>query len=158
MELGTKTLLESTKSRCLPSPHSGTSNSFVGKSNHHCHASAFPIKPAQSPSWSGPCRRSLLSPKKTPRRFISTAEEVRRCSVGWGDSSFGRHEAPEVALTDSPVLDLLLLPGGCCLQLCPCSAFSCGWAEQGWWLNSSVPLDVFMCFVWIAVSVLELCC
>ncbi|XP_029892769.1 sentrin-specific protease 1 isoform X3 [Aquila chrysaetos chrysaetos] len=57
---------------------SGTSNSFVGKSNHHCHASAFPIKPAQSPSWSGPCRRSLLSPKKTPRRFISTAEETVR--------------------------------------------------------------------------------
>uniref|UniRef100_A0A8V0ZSZ1 SUMO specific peptidase 1 n=1 Tax=Gallus gallus TaxID=9031 RepID=A0A8V0ZSZ1_CHICK len=56
---------------------SGTSNSFVGKSNHHCHGSAFPIKPAQSPSWSGPCRRSLLSPKKTPRRFISTAEEVK---------------------------------------------------------------------------------
>ncbi|NXI97695.1 SENP1 protease, partial [Psophia crepitans] len=57
---------------------SGTSNSFAGKSNHHCHASAFPIKPAQSPSWSGPCRRSLLSPKKTPRRFISTAEETVR--------------------------------------------------------------------------------
>ncbi|XP_010284817.1 PREDICTED: LOW QUALITY PROTEIN: sentrin-specific protease 1, partial [Phaethon lepturus] len=57
---------------------SGMSNSFVGKSNHHCHASAFPIKPAQSPSWSGPCRRSLLSPKKTPRRFISTAEETVR--------------------------------------------------------------------------------
>ncbi|XP_057261977.1 sentrin-specific protease 1 isoform X1 [Pezoporus wallicus] len=57
---------------------SGTANSFVGKSNHHCHASAFPIKPAQSPSWSGPCRRSLLSPKKTPRRFISTAEETVR--------------------------------------------------------------------------------
>ncbi|XP_037226675.1 sentrin-specific protease 1 isoform X3 [Falco rusticolus] len=57
---------------------SGTSNSFVGKSNHHCHASAFPIKPAQSPSWSGPCRRSLHSPKKTPRRFISTAEETVR--------------------------------------------------------------------------------
>ncbi|XP_042652866.1 sentrin-specific protease 1 isoform X1 [Tyto alba] len=57
---------------------SGTSNSFVGKSNHHCHASAFPIKPAQSPSWSGPCRRSLLSPKKTPRRFVSTAEETVR--------------------------------------------------------------------------------
>ncbi|KAM8990264.1 sentrin-specific protease 1 [Ara ararauna] len=57
---------------------SGTCNSFVGKSNHHCHAAAFPIKPAQSPSWSGPCRRSLLSPKKTPRRFISTAEETVR--------------------------------------------------------------------------------
>ncbi|KAM6389825.1 LOW QUALITY PROTEIN: sentrin-specific protease 1 [Rhynochetos jubatus] len=57
---------------------SGTSNSFVGKSNHHCHASAFPIKPAPSPSWSGPCRRSLLSPKKAPRRFVSTAEETVR--------------------------------------------------------------------------------
>ncbi|NXC25353.1 SENP1 protease, partial [Campylorhamphus procurvoides] len=57
---------------------SGTSNSYVGKSNHHCHASAFPIKAAPSPSWSGPCRRSLLSPKKTPRRFISTAEETVR--------------------------------------------------------------------------------
>ncbi|XP_009072152.1 PREDICTED: sentrin-specific protease 1, partial [Acanthisitta chloris] len=57
---------------------SGTSNSFVGKSNHHCHSSAFPMKPAQSPSWTGPCRRSLLSPKKTPRRFISTAEETVR--------------------------------------------------------------------------------
>ncbi|NWR81291.1 SENP1 protease, partial [Centropus unirufus] len=55
---------------------SGTSNSFVGKSNHHCHASSFPLKPAQSPSWSGPARRSLLSPKKTPRRFLSTAEET----------------------------------------------------------------------------------
>ncbi|KAK2510720.1 Senp1 [Columba guinea] len=50
----------------------GTSNSFVGKSNHHCHVSAFPIKPAPSPSWS---RRS---PKKTPRRFVSTAEETVR--------------------------------------------------------------------------------
>ncbi|NXA43834.1 SENP1 protease, partial [Eudromia elegans] len=57
---------------------SGASNSFVGKSNHHCHASAFPIKPAQSPSWSGPCRRGLLSPKKTPRRPVSTAEETVR--------------------------------------------------------------------------------
>ncbi|NWU91950.1 SENP1 protease, partial [Upupa epops] len=57
---------------------SGMSNSFVGKSNHHCHALAFPIKSAPSPSWSGPCRRSLLSPKKTPRRFISTAEETVR--------------------------------------------------------------------------------
>lgn len=76
-----------TKGTCLVSPHSGTSNSFVGKSNHHCHGSAFPIKPAQSPSWSGPCRRSLLSPKKTPRRFISTAEEVKaevgRPLSGW---------------------------------------------------------------------------
>ncbi|XP_071437917.1 sentrin-specific protease 1 [Pithys albifrons albifrons] len=57
---------------------SGTSNSYVGKSNHHCHSSAFPIKAAPSPAWSGPCRRSLLSPKKTPRRFISTAEETVR--------------------------------------------------------------------------------
>ncbi|NXS55995.1 SENP1 protease, partial [Brachypteracias leptosomus] len=62
---------------------SGTSNSFMGKSNHHGHGAAFPLKPAQSPSWSspswsGPCRRSLLSPKKTPRRFISTAEETVR--------------------------------------------------------------------------------
>ncbi|KAM6226150.1 LOW QUALITY PROTEIN: sentrin-specific protease 1 [Porphyrio hochstetteri] len=58
---------------------SGTSNIFVGKSNHHCHVSAFPSKPAPSPAWSGPCRRSsLLSPKKTPRRFISTAEETVR--------------------------------------------------------------------------------
>ncbi|NXL84500.1 SENP1 protease, partial [Alectura lathami] len=57
---------------------SGTPNSFVGKSNHHCHGSAFPIKPAPSPSWSGPCRRSLLSPKKTPRRLVSTAEETVR--------------------------------------------------------------------------------
>ncbi|XP_030410341.1 sentrin-specific protease 1 isoform X1 [Gopherus evgoodei] len=57
---------------------SGTSNSFVGKSNHHCHVSAyektFPIKPVTSPS----CRRSLLSPKKTQRRFVSTAEETVR--------------------------------------------------------------------------------
>ncbi|NWQ72361.1 SENP1 protease, partial [Neopipo cinnamomea] len=51
---------------------SGTSNSFGGKSNHH--GSAFPLKAAPSPS----CRRGLLSPKKTPRRFISTAEETVR--------------------------------------------------------------------------------
>ncbi|NXA13919.1 SENP1 protease, partial [Sapayoa aenigma] len=57
---------------------SGTCNSFGGKSNHHCHGSAFPLKAAPSPSWSGSCRRSLLSPKKTPRRFISTAEETVR--------------------------------------------------------------------------------
>ncbi|NXG12952.1 SENP1 protease, partial [Grallaria varia] len=57
---------------------SGTSNSYVGKSNHHCHSSAFPIKATPSPAWSGSCRRSLLSPKKTPRRFISTAEETVR--------------------------------------------------------------------------------
>ncbi|XP_034373416.1 sentrin-specific protease 1 isoform X2 [Arvicanthis niloticus] len=59
---------------------SGLSNAFVGKSNHHCHMSAyeksFPIKPAPSPSWSGSCRRSLLSPKKTQRRHFSTAEET----------------------------------------------------------------------------------
>ncbi|XP_023371135.1 sentrin-specific protease 1 [Otolemur garnettii] len=63
---------------------SGLSNSFTGKSNHHCHASAyeksFPIKPIPSPSWSGSCRRSLLSPKKTQRRHVSTAEEVRNIS------------------------------------------------------------------------------
>nr|XP_006139139.1 sentrin-specific protease 1 isoform X6 [Pelodiscus sinensis] len=57
---------------------SGMSNSFVGKSNHHCPISAyektFPIKPVTSPS----CRRSLLSPKKTQRRFVSTAEETVR--------------------------------------------------------------------------------
>lgn len=58
----------------------GLSNTFAGKSNHHCHVSAyeksFPIKPVPSPSWSGSCRRSLLSPKKTQRRHISTAEET----------------------------------------------------------------------------------
>lgn len=78
MRLRVKASIKSNKSGFYFSPHSGMSNSFVGKSNHHCHASAFPIKPAQSPSWSGPCRRSLLSPKKTPRRFISTAEEVKK--------------------------------------------------------------------------------
>lgn len=61
---------------------SGLSNTFTGKSNHHCHVSAyeksFPIKPVPSPSWSGSCRRNLLSPKKTQRRHISTAEEVRK--------------------------------------------------------------------------------
>uniref|UniRef100_A0A2K5SCJ7 SUMO specific peptidase 1 n=1 Tax=Cebus imitator TaxID=2715852 RepID=A0A2K5SCJ7_CEBIM len=59
---------------------SGFSNIFAGKSNHHCHVSAyeksFPIKPVPSPSWSGSCRRSLLSPKKTQRRHVSTAEET----------------------------------------------------------------------------------
>ncbi|XP_040834890.1 sentrin-specific protease 1 [Ochotona curzoniae] len=59
---------------------SGLSNTFTGKSNHHCHVSAyeksFPIKPVPSPSWSGLCRRSLLSPKKTQRRHVSTAEET----------------------------------------------------------------------------------
>ncbi|KAB0405614.1 hypothetical protein E2I00_014380, partial [Balaenoptera physalus] len=59
---------------------SGLSNTFTGKSNHHCHVSAyeksFPIKPVPSPSWSGSCRRNLLSPKKTQRRHISTAEET----------------------------------------------------------------------------------
>lgn len=59
---------------------SGLSNTFVGKSNHHCHVSAyeksFPIKPVPSPSWSGSCRRSLLSPKKTQRRHFSTVEET----------------------------------------------------------------------------------
>uniref|UniRef100_A0A7N4NYN6 SUMO specific peptidase 1 n=1 Tax=Sarcophilus harrisii TaxID=9305 RepID=A0A7N4NYN6_SARHA len=61
---------------------SGMSNTFVGKSNHHCHMTAyektFPIKPVTSPSWSGSCRRNLLSPKKTQRRYISTAEETVR--------------------------------------------------------------------------------
>ncbi|VTJ75864.1 Hypothetical predicted protein [Marmota monax] len=37
---------------------------------------SFPIKPVPSPSWSGSCRRSLLSPKKTQRRHVSTAEET----------------------------------------------------------------------------------
>ncbi|XP_052604775.1 sentrin-specific protease 1 isoform X1 [Peromyscus californicus insignis] len=59
---------------------SGLSNTFTGKSNHHCHVSAyeksFPIKPVPSPSWSGSCRRSLLSPKKMQRRHFSTAEET----------------------------------------------------------------------------------
>ncbi|XP_005877436.1 PREDICTED: sentrin-specific protease 1 isoform X2 [Myotis brandtii] len=59
---------------------SGLSNSFTGKSNHHCHVSAyeksFPIKSVPSPSWSGSCRRNLLSPKKTQRRHVSTAEET----------------------------------------------------------------------------------
>lgn len=51
---------------------SGNSTGFVGKSNLHSLGSSFPIKPAPSPSWS---RRS---PKKTPRRFLSTAEETVR--------------------------------------------------------------------------------
>ncbi|XP_051045744.1 sentrin-specific protease 1 isoform X2 [Phodopus roborovskii] len=59
---------------------SGLSNTFTGKSNHHCHVSAyeksFPIKPVPSPSWSGSCRRSLLSPKKIQRRHFSTVEET----------------------------------------------------------------------------------
>lgn len=59
---------------------SGLSNTFMGKSNHHCHASAyeksFPIKPIPSPSWSGSFRRNHLSPKKTQRRHVSTAEET----------------------------------------------------------------------------------
>ncbi|KAM3845808.1 sentrin-specific protease 1 isoform 2-T3 [Vipera latastei] len=53
-------------------------NSFVGKSNHHSHVStyekSFPIKSVANQS----CRRSLLSPKKSQRRFISTVEEVVR--------------------------------------------------------------------------------
>ncbi|XP_015672618.1 sentrin-specific protease 1 [Protobothrops mucrosquamatus] len=53
-------------------------NSFVGKSNHHSHIStyekSFPIKSVANPS----CRRSLLSPKKSQRRFVSTVEEVVR--------------------------------------------------------------------------------
>ncbi|XP_038608337.1 sentrin-specific protease 1 [Tachyglossus aculeatus] len=63
-------------------PPSGTSNAFGGKANHHPLVSAyektFPIKPVPSPSWSGSCRRALLSPKKTQKRFISTAEETVR--------------------------------------------------------------------------------
>uniref|UniRef100_A0A8C7ABP2 SUMO specific peptidase 1 n=1 Tax=Neovison vison TaxID=452646 RepID=A0A8C7ABP2_NEOVI len=59
---------------------SGLSNTFTGKSNHHCHVSAyeksFPIKSVPSPSWSGSCRRNLLSPKKMQRRHVSTAEET----------------------------------------------------------------------------------
>ncbi|KAL6061636.1 hypothetical protein STEG23_027088, partial [Scotinomys teguina] len=59
---------------------SGLSNTFTGKSNHHCHVStyekSFPIKPVPSPSWSGSCRRSLLSPKKIQRRHFSTVEET----------------------------------------------------------------------------------
>ncbi|XP_066114082.1 sentrin-specific protease 1 [Saccopteryx bilineata] len=59
---------------------SGLSNAFTGKSNHHCHVSAyeksFPIKSVPSPSWSGLCRRNLLSPKKIQRRHVSTAEET----------------------------------------------------------------------------------
>ncbi|XP_026529727.1 sentrin-specific protease 1 [Notechis scutatus] len=55
-----------------------TANSFVGKSSHHSQVSAyeksFPIKSVANPS----CRRSLLSPKKSQRRFISTAEETVR--------------------------------------------------------------------------------
>lgn len=66
---------------------SGLSNTFTGKSNHHCHVSAyeksFPIKSVPSPSWSGSCRRNLLSPKKMQRRHVSTAEEVRKtCNKG----------------------------------------------------------------------------
>uniref|UniRef100_A0A6I8P657 SUMO specific peptidase 1 n=1 Tax=Ornithorhynchus anatinus TaxID=9258 RepID=A0A6I8P657_ORNAN len=63
---------------------SGTANAFGGKANHHSLASAyektFPIKPVPSPSWSwsSSCRRTLLSPKKSQRRFISTAEETVR--------------------------------------------------------------------------------
>ncbi|XP_031210149.1 sentrin-specific protease 1 isoform X2 [Mastomys coucha] len=59
---------------------SGLSSTVVGKCSHLCHMSAyeksFPIKPAPSPSWSGACRRSLLSPKKTQRRHFCTAEET----------------------------------------------------------------------------------
>ncbi|XP_070596998.1 sentrin-specific protease 1 [Erythrolamprus reginae] len=55
-----------------------TANSFVGKSNHHGQISAyeksFPIKSVANPSY----RRTLLSPKKSQRRFISTVEETVR--------------------------------------------------------------------------------
>uniref|UniRef100_A0A803TIK7 SUMO specific peptidase 1 n=1 Tax=Anolis carolinensis TaxID=28377 RepID=A0A803TIK7_ANOCA len=61
---------------------SGTSNSYAGKSNHLSHVSAyeksFPVKSVTSTSWNAPCRRSLLSPKKSQRRFVSTAEETVR--------------------------------------------------------------------------------
>ncbi|XP_048346440.1 sentrin-specific protease 1 [Sphaerodactylus townsendi] len=57
---------------------SGTSNSFAGKSNHiSAYEKSFPIKPVSSPSWNTSyCR--LQSPKKSQRRFISTAEETVR--------------------------------------------------------------------------------
>lgn len=76
---------------------SGLSNSFPGKSNHHCHVSAyeksFPIKSVPSPSWSGSCRRNLLSPKKTQRRHVSTAEEVRKtCNKSYSEN-FCLHSA-----------------------------------------------------------------
>uniref|UniRef100_A0A8C5RKE4 SUMO specific peptidase 1 n=1 Tax=Laticauda laticaudata TaxID=8630 RepID=A0A8C5RKE4_LATLA len=65
-------------SLCIIFSCSMTANSFVGKSNHHSQISAyeksFPIKSVANPS----CRRSLLSPKKSQRRFISTAEETVR--------------------------------------------------------------------------------
>nr|XP_033791291.1 sentrin-specific protease 1 isoform X2 [Geotrypetes seraphini] len=58
---------------------SGTLNVAVGKPNHHSHMSiyekSFPTKPVTSPSRSNSCRRSLLSPKKSQRRFSSTVEE-----------------------------------------------------------------------------------
>ncbi|XP_030054113.1 sentrin-specific protease 1 isoform X6 [Microcaecilia unicolor] len=61
---------------------SGTLNAVVGKPNHHTHVSvyekSFPTKPVTSPSRSNSCRRSLLSPKKSQRRFSSTVEETVR--------------------------------------------------------------------------------
>ncbi|XP_029450854.1 sentrin-specific protease 1 isoform X1 [Rhinatrema bivittatum] len=57
-------------------------NATVGKPNHHSHVSvyekSFPIKPVTSPSRSGSCRRSLMSPKKSQRRYLSTVEETVR--------------------------------------------------------------------------------
>ncbi|CAN8178413.1 unnamed protein product, partial [Coccothraustes coccothraustes] len=55
------------ESRKLPS---GAPGAFGGKPS--LHGGSFPLKPAPSPSWS---RRS---PKKAPRRFLSTAEETVR--------------------------------------------------------------------------------
>ncbi|XP_063277044.1 LOW QUALITY PROTEIN: sentrin-specific protease 1 [Prinia subflava] len=49
---------------------SGNCGTFGGKGS--LHGASFPLKPAQSPSWS---RRS---PKKAPRRFLSAAEETVR--------------------------------------------------------------------------------
>uniref|UniRef100_A0A8D0AXN4 SUMO specific peptidase 1 n=1 Tax=Salvator merianae TaxID=96440 RepID=A0A8D0AXN4_SALMN len=61
---------------------SAVSNSLVGKSNHLFHISAyeksFPIKSVTNLSRSIPCRRNLLSPKKSQRRCLSTAEETVR--------------------------------------------------------------------------------
>lgn len=62
-------------------PSSGNSSAFGGKSA--LHGASFPLKPAPSPSWS---RRS---PKKAPRRFLSTAEEVMGLERGNPGKSFG---------------------------------------------------------------------
>ncbi|MEE6471909.1 hypothetical protein FKM82_009406 [Ascaphus truei] len=65
-----------------PRKMSGPVNAVVGKPNHS-HTSAFeksfPIKnTAGSSLWSGSCRRSLRSPKKMQRRYLSTVEETVR--------------------------------------------------------------------------------